>query len=364
MKANQQNNNHLQWETAFLLTLAMFPLIGIGPIVAFTVGYFFRRRSWGWNLGLMGLFVLGIQILIISSVYIMIFLAVNIFDSIPEKIFYRLFESTFCVIPIIGVIIGLVKKNKYWATLLKQVSLSCLLVVIFVYSNAYYGPLNHYSDDSFSIFTNILLGFPILFVSVCIYRYRHRWNWGVFVSCLILIIVNAIIVTTTPHFIKARYKARCEETKSNTHDIQIALNEYNIDTHGYPEDIQFLVDKGYLKEMPMNAFTGNLMRNVEFGSNDYAGNFTYLTHIVDGEVNGYYLLGYAGNMSSGKDVNEDGIGDHVTIEFYDSYPGYSWRRICDPNQEKLDKQIEDKPGREIIPLPDLKDLLNETYIDD
>ncbi len=345
----------------------MFPLIGIGPIIAITTGYFFRRRNWASSLELIGLFVLGIQILSTGNIFVIAYLEAYGITSIPSSYL----PSSLFVFPIIGVIIGLVKMDKYWATLLKQVSLSCVLVVVFVltFFNLESNPTQNARIHT--IFAYILIGGPVVFISLCLYRHSLKRYWGVVISGIILLIFVIFVVSILfPGFEEARYKSRCAEVKSNTHKIQRAVERYCTDAGGnYPENIQVLLDIGYLSELPGNPLTGKPMQDVEFGSDNCPGNFTYLTHLVDGNVNGYYLFCYGANEEPALDVNQDGVFDHVIMVLLDSYPGSGPRRPTlsygeNPNSEEHDKQIEEIPVRKYYLLPELKDLLKETYNDD
>jgi len=198
LKANQQNNNHLQWETAFLLTLAIFPLIGIGPIIAISYSYSFKSRNWSRRLLISGIVVLGFQFLMICSFYLCGQLAVSYYDLISENnIIYM-----FLAFPIIGLIIGCIKKSKDRATWLIMDSASILLSYGFfslyltvTMNNTFDYFLLSYMEYSF-------IAFPIVFVLICVYRYRTMRIWGILLSGTALLLINICLLMTIFWFVK------------------------------------------------------------------------------------------------------------------------------------------------------------------
>jgi hypothetical protein len=103
------------------------------------------------------------------------------------------------------------------------------------------------------------------------------------------------------------------EVRSNIHAIQIALERYKLDHNGlYPESADTLF-YDYLTAFPENPFTFNQQINVSYGSPDFEGNFTYLPVTVDGEIRGYYLIGYGYKNTPGDHLIDLNVDDHVII---------------------------------------------------
>jgi energy-coupling factor transporter transmembrane protein EcfT len=102
-------------------------------------------------------------------------------------------------------------------------------------------------------------------------------------------------------------------TKSSVHDIQRALLSYASDHDGlYPEDISEIVPE-YLDAWPENAFTTEPMKEIDFGSEPFQGDFTYVPVYSDSNISGFYILGYGIESNPGIDLYDDGTGDHVII---------------------------------------------------
>lgn len=85
------------------------------------------------------------------------------------------------------------------------------------------------------------------------------------------------------------------KTMENMNVMWSALERFAVDNHGkYPEDIDILVEMGYLDEIPVNQFSGTPM--IAVGKDDppipKEGNFTYIPRYLDEDVMGFQLLGY------------------------------------------------------------------------
>jgi hypothetical protein len=121
------------------------------------------------------------------------------------------------------------------------------------------------------------------------------------------------------------------------HDIQVALERYAIQSDGlYPEHPSILLG-GYMDSYPENPYTGEMMRPVQFGSEDYEGNFCYIPVIEGGQVTGFTLFGFGAEGEPGRDygyVDTDGIfvsepdgrPDHAIIDLCDSFPPANWNQ--------------------------------------
>ncbi len=154
------------------------------------------------------------------------------------------------------------------------------------------------------------------------------------VIMLILNIVGVFIAALAiPNLVDARGRARDAETKANSHTIQIALERYYTDKREYPIDSQILIDETYVTSFPNNSYTSDEMVDIEFGTNQPQGNFTYIPILIKDIVVGYYLMSYGNGDFPGEDVDSDGTDDQVIL-------------VLDSNWDGTDK------------LPELSDLLN------
>ena len=109
-------------------------------------------------------------------------------------------------------------------------------------------------------------------------------------------------------------------TKESARRIQLALERYAADNGTYPALVGQLTEQHFLSEFPVNVLEEPIngkrraMRNVPLGSIEYAGNFTYLPHVVNGRYESYTLYGYGGRRSKGQDIDGDGKDDKVIIQ--------------------------------------------------
>jgi hypothetical protein len=178
---------------------------------------------------------------------------------------------------------------------------------------------------------------------------------------LIAITVFALIIISVllyPTYYRLIIKNNENITQSNIHDIQIALmrcevdqstdefyrshfeagtaefnevnpsgNSKNITALGgnyYPENIEHLINLGYLDRFPINPFTKKIMKNIGFKETPFSGEYTYFPIKYGARVVGFCLLGYGDISKPGYDVDEDGKGDHVVIsviEYAEYYEG-------------------------------------------
>ncbi|MEZ5337260.1 MAG: hypothetical protein R3F46_03265 [bacterium] len=98
--------------------------------------------------------------------------------------------------------------------------------------------------------------------------------------------------------------------------VQCAIERSTDGSRGFPLRIEPLMaglDPGVV---PLNWYGQGSsgrppMRLVELGSRDYCGNYSYIPVLDRGQVCGYYLLVYGNRLTPGRDVDNDGLPDHV-----------------------------------------------------
>jgi hypothetical protein len=132
-----------------------------------------------------------------------------------------------------------------------------------------------------------------------------------FFAALFMFFLGAMAL---PGYLTAGIKAPEAEVKSNLHNIQIALERYAKDHGGiYPQSTGELISENYLPQYPHNPFTDQPMREIDFGTAPFDGEFTYLPFTTDGKVDAYYLIAYGYKKSAGEDIDRDGVPDHVIL---------------------------------------------------
>ena len=110
-------------------------------------------------------------------------------------------------------------------------------------------------------------------------------------------------------------EAKEAQLKSSIYNIQVSIERYYVDKGtSYPPDIQTLIDEGYfINGIMLNPFTGMPMEDIEYLSENPAGNFTYIPVEIDGEIKGYYLVGYGSNESDGMMLIGNNMADNAII---------------------------------------------------
>jgi hypothetical protein len=102
-------------------------------------------------------------------------------------------------------------------------------------------------------------------------------------------------------------------SKTFLREIQNSLEAYAIDHNGlYPEDISLLIPQ-YLKTMPENVYTAEPMKDIEFGSEGFEGDFSYEPVYTGQEITDYLLFLYGLRYSSRMDMESEGVKHHVIL---------------------------------------------------
>jgi len=107
-----------------------------------------------------------------------------------------------------------------------------------------------------------------------------------------------------------------EESKSDLHTIQIALERYAVDNEGkYPKTSEELINLDYITEFPVNTFSEEPMKDVSFNQRA-PGEFTYIS-IADPEsglINNFVLLGYGETENKYDKLNNEALSKEGVIE--------------------------------------------------
>lgn len=167
---------------------------------------------------------------------------------------------------------------------------------------------------NFAFFGSFLAIFFTLIILGAFAKFRKKFPGAQTLGCIGFVIVFVIFTMTAPCWVQDPVKATEAAVKFNIHSIHIALERYGVDQGGFfPDNIQILIDENYLPEFPINPFTEQPMREIEFGDEPYDGEFTYIPVTTEGVVSGYYLMCYGYSETEGHDVNGDGVPDHVIL---------------------------------------------------
>lgn len=74
---------------------------------------------------------------------------------------------------------------------------------------------------------------------------------------IVMAIVVILISTAIPQYQKSLVRAKESVLKNNLFTIRMMIDEYSYDKQKAPQNLQDLVQEGYLREVPRDPITGN-----------------------------------------------------------------------------------------------------------
>jgi general secretion pathway protein G len=89
-----------------------------------------------------------------------------------------------------------------------------------------------------------------------IFRTRYRAGMTLIELMIVLTIIITIISIAIPLYQKAITRSKEAVLRNNLFTLRTLIDEYTFDKEKAPQSIQDLVSEGYLREMPMDPFTG------------------------------------------------------------------------------------------------------------
>ncbi|MBI5190397.1 MAG: prepilin-type N-terminal cleavage/methylation domain-containing protein [Nitrospirae bacterium] len=85
---------------------------------------------------------------------------------------------------------------------------------------------------------------------------------------IVVAIIGILATIAQPMFKTAVKKSREAALKENLFNLRSVLDQYCADTGNYPDSLSDLVDKGYIRALPVDPMTGNNEWNVVFFSGE------------------------------------------------------------------------------------------------
>ena len=141
---------------------------------------------------------------------------------------------------------------------------------------------------------------------------RFCFSWG---TCFCLLSSRSLGDLCASHLaIVTRQKT--EALLENLEAVQESLDDYSERFNSFPENIDQLINEGFIDGFGKNPYHERLMKPRHVGQS-FAGDFTYIP-IYDsrGQVMSYVLVGYGGNLKKGKDIFTKGHDYSRLTQFY------------------------------------------------
>lgn len=115
-----------------------------------------------------------------------------------------------------------------------------------------------------------------------------------------------LVVVTFPLYAIFANRQKTEALLENLETLQESLDDYADRFNSFPENIDQLINEGFIDGFGKNPYHERLMKQRHVGQS-FAGDFTYIP-IYDsrGQVMSYVLVGYGGNLKKGKDIFTEG----------------------------------------------------------
>lgn len=85
---------------------------------------------------------------------------------------------------------------------------------------------------------------------------------------IVVAIIGILATIAQPMFKTAVKKSREAALKENLFNLRSVLDQFCADTGKYPDSLNELVDKGYIRKLPVDPMTGNSDWNIEFFSGE------------------------------------------------------------------------------------------------
>ena len=148
---------------------------------------------------------------------------------------------------------------------------------------------------------------------------KHWWNW--IFGAVLVGLAYFVIVLNYPHTDHVYPATECKRT---LHELQIAVERYQVDHGVYPTTIQRALDAGYISVPLRNPYLrGNDALVVETGvAQPNPGDYTYLPHFAGtpgaSPIDGYVLLVYG---------DEHWRRQHATAIAQQTLPGHAERAV-------------------------------------
>lgn len=157
----------------------------------------------------------------------------------------------------------------------------------------------------------LLILLPLVILIVGLFQ-KSVYGTTLKTLALVMIIPHyAVIGLVNPSVLWDKGRENEIIVKANTNAINNAVGKFEYERKAYPAGLNDLVDASFLKSIPVNPFTSQVTRNIKFGEKPSAGEITYLPIDFDGSYKAYYLFSYGREETSGTDVNNDKVPDHV-----------------------------------------------------
>ena len=81
---------------------------------------------------------------------------------------------------------------------------------------------------------------------------------------IVITIIGILTAIAVPNYLQAPVRAKEAVLKTNLRTLREVIDQHHADKGGYPASLDELVEKGYLRKVPEDPFTGNTEWTLEY----------------------------------------------------------------------------------------------------
>lgn len=93
---------------------------------------------------------------------------------------------------------------------------------------------------------------------------RRRRAFTLLELIIVITIIGILTAIAVPNYLQAPIRAKEAVLKTNLRTLREVIDQHHADKGGYPSSLDELVEKGYLRKVPEDPFTGDTEWTLEY----------------------------------------------------------------------------------------------------